>query len=161
MTVTPFGTLTAGERKTVLSLLSFLVLLGHATLIGYSSTWNFSDHGLAASGRSIARDDRVGRRAEDDAARLRPGCIPADPSGSALIDQHRRMQLAIRIGHDHDRAQAGAFVELLAQRHARHEVLPAQLAVDLDDARVVVRVPGVEDRRALVVVALGDVVASP
>ena len=73
-----------------------------------------------------------------------------------LVHQHRRMEFAIRIGDDHDRAQAGAFVELLAQRDARHEILPAQFAVDLDDARVVVRIPGVEDRRALVVVALDD-----
>src|SRR3954452_9119965 len=46
VTVTPFDTLTGGERKTVLSLLSFLLLLGQATLIGTSSTWNLVLHGL-------------------------------------------------------------------------------------------------------------------
>src|SRR5262245_51172407 len=55
VTVMPWVTLTGGERKTVLSLLSFLLLLGHASLIGRSSTWNLVLHGLAASGISIAR----------------------------------------------------------------------------------------------------------
>src|SRR5919109_2246028 len=55
VTVIPFVTLTGGLRKTVLSFDSFLVLLGHASLIGRSSTWNLVLHGLAASGISIAR----------------------------------------------------------------------------------------------------------
>src|SRR5687768_9746153 len=55
VTVRPFFTLIAGERKTVLSLLSFFVFDGHASLIGRSSTWNLVLHGFAASGTSIAR----------------------------------------------------------------------------------------------------------
>ncbi len=42
------------------------------------------------------------------------------------------------------------------ERDARHEVLPPELAVGLDDARIVVRIPGVQDRRPALVVALGD-----
>ena len=57
VTVTPFFTLTAGDSHTVLSLLSFLLRLGHASLIGRSSTLNdFADHGLASAGISNARD---------------------------------------------------------------------------------------------------------
>src|SRR2546430_10722407 len=55
VTVMPLVTLTGTLRKTVLSLLSFLVLLGQASLIGRSSTWNLVLHGLAPSGMSIAR----------------------------------------------------------------------------------------------------------
>src|SRR3954464_5674028 len=55
VTVMPFVTLTGALRKTVLSLLSFLVLLGQASLIGRSSTWNLVLHGLAASGMSMPR----------------------------------------------------------------------------------------------------------
>src|ERR1700674_5193902 len=55
VTVSPLVTLTGAERKTVLFLLSFLVLLGHASLIGRSSTWNLVLHRLAPSGISIAR----------------------------------------------------------------------------------------------------------
>ena len=54
--VTPFDTFTGADRNTVLSLLSFFDLLGHASLIGRSSTWNFSDHGFAAPGRPMARE---------------------------------------------------------------------------------------------------------
>ena len=52
---TPFLSLTGEDKKTVLSFDSFLVLLGHASLIGRSSTWNLVLHGLAASGISIPR----------------------------------------------------------------------------------------------------------
>src|SRR6476469_10075727 len=55
VTVMPLVTLTAGLRNTVLSFDSFLLLLGHASLIGRSSTWNLVLHGLDASGISIAR----------------------------------------------------------------------------------------------------------
>ena len=55
VTVMPLATFTVGERKTVLSLLSFLLLLGHASLIGRSSTWYLVLHGLASSGMFIAR----------------------------------------------------------------------------------------------------------
>src|ERR1051325_1224886 len=55
VTVMPLLTLTGDDRNTVLSRLSFLLLLGHASLIGRSSTWNLVLHGLAWSGMSIAR----------------------------------------------------------------------------------------------------------
>src|SRR5687768_8218002 len=55
VTVIPLTTFTAGDRKTVLSLLSFLLLLGHASLIGRSSTWYLVLHGLASSGMLMAR----------------------------------------------------------------------------------------------------------
>src|SRR3954466_11514795 len=58
VTVMPLVTLTGALRKTVLSLLSFLVLLGHASFMGRSSTWNLVLHGLAASGMSIPRVTR-------------------------------------------------------------------------------------------------------
>src|SRR4051812_50106308 len=55
VTVMPFATLTGGLRKTVLSFASFLVFLGHASLIGPPSTWDFVLHGLAPSRVSMAR----------------------------------------------------------------------------------------------------------
>src|SRR5687768_16597401 len=66
------------------------------------------------------------------------------------------MELAIRIGHDDEAAETGALVQLFAERDTRNQVLPPKLAVGLDDARVVVRVPGVQDRGSPLVVALGD-----
>ena len=52
----PRCTFTGAESHTVLSLLSFLLRLGQATLIGCSSTWNRADHGLDTSGISNARE---------------------------------------------------------------------------------------------------------
>src|SRR5688500_291194 len=55
VTVMPFRTLTGAERKTVLSLLSFFVFDGHASLMGRSSTLKRLLHGFAWSGSSMAR----------------------------------------------------------------------------------------------------------
>ncbi len=158
VTVMPLVTLTGGLRKTVLS---FDLLLGLAGPRLVDRALVHVELGAPRVGR--VRDlhrpaHLVGRRAQDDAAPLRQGVL-LRVLPVRHVDQHRRMELAVRVGHDDDAPEPGALVQLLAERDARHQVLPAQLAVGLDDARVVVRVPGVEDRRPALVVALGDEVA--